>query len=241
MKVKLHLCTMKNILLYTCISLLFGACASSVSKEDVQTAIAGHSYLLTDAKQQAVPIAFVSDCVINYKLDNTLLFDKWEVKEADGQVVLACGQQDFVPKRSESGDLQFVDAKTGEQLTKVKDALFAADQLVGEWKDSYAAMVKGVPGKGPKAPCPNLPAGSFLEPLVIFTKDSCILQDYCTRTSYPYSFNTLHGCIQLGELCDTKEIWKIKQLTAKEIVVDISTVMEDGRLGSEVGKRYFKP
>jgi hypothetical protein len=232
---------MKKILLPILLLSLFLAGCAKFSTTDVQTALTGQSYLMTDANQQQVPIAFEPGCIVNYRWDYSLMLNHWEVKAADGKIVLDCDDHVFTANQTTAGDFEFLDEKRGEKMVKLKDVPYSAEQLLGEWMDSYASMVKGVPGKGSKSPCPALPQDSFLIPKVVFSEGKCVLQDYCTQTTKDYMLNANHGFILFGNACDSlTEQWKIKKLTANELVVDIRSI-QNGAAGFEYGKRFFKP
>ncbi len=233
---------MKNLLYLLFACLLLASCgSSSVSVEAVKTAIDGQNYSFVNKKNEQVPVYLVNGCVVNLKWDYSMLFNRYEVKEENGQVLLICSSQAFVAKPTAGGGYEFSDEKNGEKIVAAAKAnpVFSLGQFQGEWTDSYAFMVKDNPEKRPTEPCPN--QSEFLVPTVSFTDGGSIHSDYCgNKTDLPYIFNEATGIIIFDDPCTAGEQWTIKQLTAKEMIVDIHRTV-DGKIAQEYGKRFFKP
>ncbi len=233
---------MKNLLyLLLACAILAGCGSNSISVEAVKSAIDGQNYSFISKNNEQVPIYLTNGCVVNLKWDYTMLFSQYDVKEEDGKVMLICGTQAFVATPVEAGGFEFVDAKTGEKIVAAPKANANSYRtlLPGEWTDSYAFMVKDVPERQPTTPCPG--QSGFSVPTVAFANGGSVHTDHCgSKKDRPFLLNDATGIILFDDPCEEGEKWTIKQLTAKEMIVDVRKWTE-GKVHQEYGKRYFKP
>ncbi len=234
---------MKNLLYLLVACAILAGCGSStnVSIEDVKSAVEGQNFTFVDKKNTQVPVYLTNGCLVNLKQDYAMLFDHYELKEADGKVSLVGGSQSFLAKPTAQGGLELVDEQSGEKFMPAAKAAtaFSTAQLQGEWSDSYAYMVKDNPEKQPATPCPG--QSGFLVPTVAFSNEGSVHTDYCgSKTNRPFLFNESTGMLIFDDPCAKGELWTIKQLTDKELVVDIWKKL-DGKDSREFGKRFFKP
>lgn len=235
---------MKNLLYLLFACAILSGCGSnpSVSVEAVKTALDGQNYIFVDKRNAQVPVYLTNGCIVNLKWDYSMLLNRYEVKEEDGKVLLVCGSQAFVAMPIATGGFEFVDAKNQEKFVAAAKAtpVFSLGQLQGEWTDSYAFMVKDNPEKQPTTPCPG--QAGFSVPSVSFTDGGSVHSDYCgSKTDRPYIFNEATSTIIFDDPCVESELWVIKQLTAKEMIVDIRKAGDGGKGSMEYGKRFFKP
>ncbi|GEM_PF-4500784 len=220
-----------NITLLALLVTLLAVGCTETTPNALKEALVGQDYWLINNNNDTTQVEFLETCTRHFNWQ-AFIVNEWELKEVDGQLVLNFDTHDFVPKQSADGGFEFHCAKTGERLVRANAATYNSEALLGTWVDVHVAGKQ--PGELP--PCPD---GTPTLPSITFMSANCTVQDYCTAKEVPYQINALAKIICMGDPCTSTGQWKIKELSANNLVLDVRKI-EGEKVSYEFSKRYVR-
>lgn len=214
-------------------------CSSGLTEADIKDAVLGKNYFLVSNQKDTVRLEFLDSCARDFTWTKSLILD-WSAEVADGKVVLDFDVQNFEPKKLDGGGLEFVNAKNGDRLVQANDADFSLEALAGEWSDlQYINFKKGI-SRGLTAPeCPDMPKDSFYIPTYRFVDGKCSGKGICKEFETNYSVNKTFKSLIIGDGCTPEQIWKIREITPTQMVVDVRKIGEE-KVSYEFNKILLK-